>query len=101
MIYIYKNNKIISMMFGKTMIKNKKYILLAIIKDDKYHCGIYSNNGINESITDIDTGSIFYNIRDFSNSILKTDTNNELKECLYYNENKKRWRSVKYILKKN
>lgn len=88
-------------MFGKTMIKNKKYILLAVIKNDKYYCGIYSNNGIDESITDINTGTIFYNIKKFVNSILKTDFKNELKECLYYNENKKRWRSVKYILKKN
>ena len=84
-------------MFGKKMIKPKKYILLSVIKNDIYNCGIYSN----DTITTINTGDIFYNLEDFVYSILKTKSGKEWKECLYYNENKKRWRSVKYITKKN
>lgn len=87
-------------MFGRTMIKSKKYLLLAVIKNNTYHCGVYSKNGSNETITDINTNSIFYKLENFVNSIIDTNPGDELKVCLYYNENKKRWRSVKYLLKK-
>jgi hypothetical protein len=87
-------------MFGKNAYKNRKYLLLSICKNDIYHCGIYSNCGNSETITSINTGNIFYNLEDFVNDILETKSKNEWKDCLYYNETKKRWRSVKYLLKK-
>ena len=87
-------------MFGKTAIKSKKYHLLSVRKNDICYCGIYSNNGIEETITSINTGDIFYNLEEFVNSILETKTENEWNDCQYYNESKKRWRAVKYLLKK-
>lgn len=99
MIFILKNN-FISIMFGKNAIKSKKYLLLSVRKNDIFYCGIYSNNDIYETITSINTGYIFYNLEEFVNSILEIKTGNAWKDCIYYNENKKRWRSVKYLLKK-
>jgi hypothetical protein len=87
-------------MFGKTTFKDKKYLLLSVFKNDIYHCGIYSNCGVNETITSINSGEIFHNLEDFVNSIVDGITENEWKTCLYYNESKKRWRSVKYLLRK-
>lgn len=91
-------------MFGKTFIKDKKYLLLSINKNDIYYCAVYSKNSKyskNETITSVNTGEIFYNLKDYVNSILETKSKNEWKDCLYYNENKKRWRSIKYILMKD
>lgn len=87
-------------MFGKEAFKIKKYMILAVPKNDIYHCGIYNNSNLTEAITSINTGDIFHNLKDFVNSIQETKYGNEWKVCLYYNESKKRWRSVKYLLKK-
>lgn len=85
-------------MFGKSMIKKKNYLLLSVRKNNIQYCGIYNFDGTDEIITTITNGDIFYNLEDFVNSISKSD--NHWKDCLYYNEVKKRWRSVKYLLKK-
>lgn len=88
-------------MFGKSLIKDKKYITLAVRKNDILHCGIYTKYlGNFEMITSIETGEIFDSIKSFVVSIIGLYSKNEYKECLYYNETKKRWRSVKYILRK-
>jgi len=87
-------------MFDKTAYKNKNYRLLAVNKNDIFYSGIYSKTNNNETITAINTGKIFYNLKDFVNSILETKTENEWNDCLYYNETKKRWRSAKYLIKK-
>jgi hypothetical protein len=87
-------------MFGKVTMKHKNYILVAVKKNDIMYCGSYDNHK-KETITSLTTGEVFYDIKDFVNSILQEKTENEWKDCLYYNETKKRWRSVKYLLKKN
>lgn len=88
-------------MFGKEALKVRKYLLLSVHKNDICHCGIYSNCGKNETITTINTCEIYHNLEDFVNSIIETKSNDEWTTCLYYNESKKRWRSVKYLLKKS
>jgi hypothetical protein len=87
-------------MFGKVLLKPKKYLLLAVCKNDIYHCGVYSNIYNCETITSINEGYTFNNLKDFVDTILETKSENEWIDCLYYNETKKRWRSVKYLLKK-
>jgi len=87
-------------MFDKTAYKNKNYRLLAVNKNNICYCGIYSNCNNKETITAINSGIVYYNLKDFVNSILETKSENEWKDCLYYNETKKRWRAVKYLIKK-
>lgn len=89
-------------MFNKPFIKDKKYCLLAVFKNDMYHCASYNKDSeYNEVITSINTGEKFYSLQSFVQSILGLKSVNEFKECLYYNSSKKRWRSIKYLLKKN
>lgn len=86
-------------MFGKSLIKDKKYLILAIRKNNILHCGVYTKSHDNfEIITSIETGEIFDSIKSFVISVIGLYTKNEYKECLYYNETKNRWRSIKYIM---
>ncbi len=101
MIYPYINIFRTLKMFGMKVMKNKSYILVAVQKNGIMYCGSYDNHKTKETITSLNTGEVFYDIKDFVNSILQEKTENEWKDCLYYNETKKRWRSVKYLLKKN
>jgi hypothetical protein len=87
-------------MFGKPFIKNRQYCLLAVRKNNILHCASYNkDDNYNEIITSINTGEKFYSLACFVRSIIGLQSINEFKECLYYNQNKKRWRSIKYILK--
>jgi hypothetical protein len=79
--------------------KHKNYLLVAVRKNDILYTGSYTNSS-KSLITSLNTGEVYYNLKDFVNSILEEETKNEWKDCLYYNETKKRWRSVKYLLKK-
>jgi hypothetical protein len=87
-------------MFGKPFIKDRKYCLLAVFKNNIYHCASYNkDDDYCEVITSINTGEKFYSIKGFVESILGMKSVNEWDECLYYNSNKNRWRSIKYLLK--
>jgi hypothetical protein len=87
-------------MFGKPFIKNKNYLILAVRKNEVLYCGSYTKNQNYEYITSLDTGEIFHSLKEFVVNVIGFHSKNEYKECLYYNDTKKRWRSVKYILKK-
>lgn len=86
-------------MFGKSFIKDKKYCLLAVFKNGVYHCASYNKDINCEVITSIDTGEKFYSLDSFVKSIIGLKSVNEWNECLYYNNSKNRWRSVKYLYK--
>jgi|688.fasta_scaffold2198282_1 hypothetical protein len=87
-------------MFGKPFIKNRNYCLLAVRKNNILHCASYDkDDDNNEVITSINTGEKYYSLSCFVRSVIGLKSINEFKECLYYNHNKKRWRSIRYILK--
>ena len=90
------------MMFGKSVIKDRKYYLLAVYKNEIYNCASYNKDDeYCEIITSINTGEKFYSLKSFVDSILGLRSVNEWDECLYYSKNKNRWRSLKYLLKKD
>ena len=90
------------MMFGKQVIKNKKHRLLAVYKNNIYYCASYNkDSNYCEFITSINTGERFYSLKSFTKSILGLKSVNEWDECLYYSYDKKKWRAVKYLIKKN
>lgn len=88
-------------MFGKSLIKNKKYyITLAVYKNGIYYTASYNKDrDYNEVITSINTGEKFYCLKSFVQSIIGLKSRNEWNECLYYSTNKKKWRPVKYLFK--
>jgi hypothetical protein len=89
-------------MFGKSLIKNKKHRLLAVRKNNIYYCASYDmdNDDYCEVITSINTGEKFYSLASFVQSIIGLKSVNEFNECLYYSNNKKKWRPVKYLFMK-
>jgi hypothetical protein len=89
-------------MFGKHLIKNRKHRLLAVYKDDVYYCASYDKvSDYCEIITSINTGEQFYTLKSFTQSIIGLKSVNEWQECLYYSSDKKKWRPVRYLFKKN
>lgn len=85
-------------MFGRPFIKNRQYCLLAVFKNGVYYCASYNKDDDNtEVITSINTGEKFYSLKGFVESIIGLNSVNEFNECLYYNYDKKRWRSLKYL----
>ena len=88
-------------MFGKSLIKNKKHRLLAVCKNNIYYCASYDkDDDYYDVITSINTGEKFYSLAGFVQSIIGLKSVNEFTECLYYSSSKKKWRPVKYLLKK-
>ena len=88
-------------MFGKHLIKNRKHRLLAVYKNEVYHCASYDKvSDYCEIITSINTGEQFYTLKSFTQSLSGLKSVNDWNECLYYSNEKKKWRPVRYLFKK-
>jgi len=82
-------------MFGKNINIDKSYLLLSVHKRGVEYCGsYYSDNNGTETITSINTGEVFYNLKNFVESIYGFDTEDEWRDCRYFNEDKSSWASL-------
>ena len=88
-------------MLGNHRIKKRSYYLFAVLKHNIMHCGTYSTNGVNDTITSVETGEIFHSIHDFVYSVYGMNTKNEFYNCYYYSEFRNRWRPIRYIVVKS
>ena len=88
------------MMFGRKTIENNNYYLLSVYKNGVLYCGSYnrdSNSGI-ETITSINTGEVFYSLKDFTQSILGFSSRLEWYECCFFNEERKTWLQLNFLI---
>jgi len=76
-------------------IDNNNYLLLGIYKNNIINCATYYHSQYDniETITSINSGEVFYNIKSFVSSILNDNeiNNNEYELCNYYNEYDNEW----------
>jgi hypothetical protein len=88
-------------MLGNLRIKKHSFYIFAVCdEDDILHCASYINEYGKEYIISIETGEKFYSLYTFAIKVLGKTSIDEYKKCFYYSENREKWRSIKYILKK-
>lgn len=71
-----------------------KYILLGVKKGETIYCGTYNDN----KVLSLNTGEIFYSIKDFVEIILGLNFRNELEQCFYYDDIENNWKSISSII---
>lgn len=91
------------MMFGRNTIERKNYHLLSVYKDGNLYCGSYNYNEVSdiETITSINSGEVFYNLKDFTKSILGNKSSLEWYECCFYNEDNGTWNQLNHLIDEN
>lgn len=92
--------------FGKKIKDYKPYLLLGVYYHDIFHCGSYycDSNG-RESITAINSGEVFYSLREFVVSIIGLHSTDEWMECSIFDETSdpdgQRWGEIGYFYLEN
>lgn len=88
--------------FGKKINGYNSYLLLGVYYIDSYYCGSYhcDSNGI-ETITAINSGEVFYSLKEFVGSILGMRSTDEWMECSIFDETSdpdgQRWGEIGYF----
>jgi hypothetical protein len=88
------------MMFGRKTIENKNYYLLSVYKNGVLYCSSYNRDSISgsETITSINTGEVFYSLKEFTQSILGFNSTLEWYECCFFNEDRGTWLQLNFLV---
>lgn len=78
-------------MFGYDIINPSNYHLIGCYKYGVIYTGSYTKIGDCEKITSINTGEVFYSIKEYIDSIYGLRMENELFTFLIYNEITNAW----------
>ena len=84
-------------LFNINVSKDYTYLLLSVYHKDYYICGSYYKGEEGCFITSILSGEKFYSLYEFVLSIKGLDMDNELSNCLFYNEVIKEWVPIIYL----
>jgi len=73
-------------MFGHAVNDFEAYRLLAVCNYEDTHCGAYNSIDGLETITSLQTGEVFYSVKDFVFSVIGMHSTDEWLECIFFVE---------------